>query len=221
MKIIFTIFVALNILFANSLSDAKFKKMAIKGSKIAKVFCDSSKLPSAKGDIDKTIESISRSGACANLDKRKLLYIAYYLSSKSKIKKRVDVPSGAKCPVCGMFVYKYPKWAALMVIDGKKHYFDGVKDMMKYYFFDGDFKYDRAKISKMKVTNYYTLETIDAKDALYVYDSKKYGPMGRELIPFSNKKELDSFIADYGGKLMLFKDITPKNVMALDGVELK
>jgi nitrous oxide reductase accessory protein NosL len=120
-----------------------------------------------------------------------------------------------------MFISKYPKWAAIMVIDNKHKYFDGVKDMMKYYFFDADFPYDRAKIKKMKVTNYYTLKAIDAKRAYYVYDSKVYGPMGRELIPFSTKKEALNFIRDHGGELMRFNQITPKLVMALDGIKLR
>jgi nitrous oxide reductase accessory protein NosL len=40
-----------------------------------------------------------------------------------------------KCPVCGMFVAKYPDWVAAFVFrDGSTVFFDGVKDMMKYYF---------------------------------------------------------------------------------------
>jgi len=119
-----------------------------------------------------------------------------------------------------MFVSKYPKWAAVMVVNNKHYYFDGVKDMMKFYFFDANFPYDRSKIQKMKVTNYYTLKAIDAKSAFYVYDSKQYGPMGRELIPFSSKSEALNFIKDHGGSLMRFNEITPKLVMALDGIDM-
>ena len=43
--------------------------------------------------------------------------------------------SGDKCPVCGMFVAKYPDWTAEIIFsDGSVVFFDGVKDMMKYYF---------------------------------------------------------------------------------------
>jgi nitrous oxide reductase accessory protein NosL len=223
MKHILLLLLIINIsIFSNNLSDAKLKKLSIKGTKIAKVFCDTSKLPKNALNLDDALTKLKSSNACSNLDEQKLKLVAYSLIAKSNHKhSNIEVPDGAKCPVCGMFVYKYPKWAAFMEIDGKKHYFDGVKDMMKYYFFDGDFQYDRSKISKMLVTNYYTLEAINAKDAFYVYDSKEYGPMGRELIPFSTLKEAKNFIADHGGELMKFSDITPKNVMALDGVELK
>ena len=216
------IIVLISTLFVLIFADAKSDKLITKGSKIAKVFCDNLKLPKDTLDINSTVTKLKQSNACSGLNSTKLELVAYYLvNKKSHNHSQIAVPNGSKCPVCGMFVYKYPKWVALMEINGKKYYFDGVKDMLKYYFFDGDFKYDRKKISKMEVTNYYTLKAINAKDAYYVYDSKKYGPMGRELIPFNTLKEAKSFIADHGGELVRFKDITPKAVMALDGVELK
>ena len=46
---------------------------------------------------------------------------------------RESIRSKAKCPVCGMFVNKYPKWTAVIeTSDGTNYYFDGVKDMMKF-----------------------------------------------------------------------------------------
>ena len=39
-----------------------------------------------------------------------------------------------KCPVCGMFVAKYPDFVAEIVFkDGSYAVFDGAKDMFKYY----------------------------------------------------------------------------------------
>jgi nitrous oxide reductase accessory protein NosL len=134
--------------------------------------------------------------------------------------KHLLVPSEAKCPVCGMFVGKYPKWAAFMVVDGKKYYFDGVKDMMKYYIFDGNFPYNRSSISKMSVSDYYTLEEVPAKEAIYVLGSNVFGPMGNELIPFKSKKSAKTFMQEHNGKaILMFDEITDKMVMALDGIE--
>jgi len=221
MRILTILFILLIAVNSEPLNIAKLKKFAIKGKKLSQIFCNSAKLPKSANSLSDAILKIKKSNACKDIDNFKLKFIAYSILQKDKNNTKIKVPNGAKCSVCGMFVYKYPKWAATMEIDSKKYYFDGVKDMMKYYFFDGDFKYDRAKISKMEVTNYYTLNAIKAKDAFYVYDSKVYGPMGRELIPFSTQKEAESFIADHGGELMKFSDITPKNIMALDGIELK
>ncbi len=39
-----------------------------------------------------------------------------------------------RCPVCGMFVSKYPNWIAQIEFkDGSREFFDGPKDMFRYY----------------------------------------------------------------------------------------
>jgi len=209
-------------LFANEQSLAKIVKLSNKGEKIVKTLCEAKKLPSAQGTIEQLMEKIKTSGACTSLSKSKLEAVAYYVSNGSMklVGKHIDVPTEAKCPVCGMFVSKYPKWAAFMQINGEKYYFDGVKDMMKYYIFDGDFPYDRKNISEITVSDYYTIEEIPAKKAFYVLDSDIFGPMGRELIPFKSAMSAKAFMDDHNGKAMVkFDEITDKMVMALDGIE--
>jgi nitrous oxide reductase accessory protein NosL len=196
-------------------------KLAQKGERIAKVMCDIKKLPSAQGTIEEIKQKIVASKACRPLNKRKLEAVAYYISNGSmpQTQKHLHVPHDAKCPVCGMYVSKYPKWAASMQIDGKTYYFDGVKDMMKYYIFDGDFPYDRHAITSLKVTDYYTLEAIDAKDAFYVLDPDLFGPMGHELVPFKTQKSAQTFMQEHHGKkIVRFDEITDSMVMALDGI---
>jgi len=138
----------------------------------------------------------------------------------SKLKGQMQVPKGVKCPVCGMFVTKYPKWAALITENSNYHYFDGVKDMMKFYIFDVDFPYNRTQISKIEVTDFYTLKAIDAKKAFYVVGSDVFGPMGNELIPFLTEDAAKNFMKDHNAdQIIMFEDITPKLVMGLDGLE--
>jgi nitrous oxide reductase accessory protein NosL len=106
-----------------------------------------------------------------------------------------------------------------MSIDGKPYFFDGVKDMMKYYIFDADFPYDRKKIDSMKVSDFYTLDAIDPKKAYFVIGSNVYGPMGNELIAFGKKSDAENFMHDHKGeKILRFDEITPQIVMALDGL---
>jgi len=208
---------------AQEMTPSKITRLAQKGEKIAQTLCTPAKLPTAKGTIEQVMEAVAQSGACPKLSHRKLQAVAYYVSNGSMHASaaHLHVPHGAKCPVCGMFVSKYPKWAARIEVDGHKHYFDGVKDMMKYYIFDADFPYDRTKIKTMTVTDYYTLEAIPAREAYYVLGSKQFGPMGNELIPFKTEKEAKDFIADHGGdRIVRFKDITPRMVMGLDGIEM-
>ena len=221
-KIILVFLFITGSLFANEQSLVKIVKLSNKGEKIVKTLCEAKKLPSSEGTIEQLMEKIKTSGACPSLSKSKLEAVAYYVSNGSMklAGKHIDVPTDAKCPVCGMFVSKYPKWAAFMQINDKKYYFDGVKDMMKYYIFDGDFPYDRKNISEITVSDYYTLEEIPAKEAFYVLDSDIFGPMGHELIPFKSKKSAKAFMDDHNGKAMLkFDEITDKMVMALDGIE--
>lgn len=223
-KTIAVLAVTCAVLWAQETSSAKMIKLSQKGEKIVKLMCDASKLPSAQGTIDEMMQKVQKSGACKKLNRRKLEAVATYISNGSmkQSKTHLHVPDGAKCPVCGMFVSKYPKWAAMIEIEGKKHYFDGVKDMMKFYIFDVDFPYDRAKIAKIEVTDFYTLDAIPADKAWFVYDSKLYGPMGRELIPFATEKAARNFMADHGGeRIVRFKEITPKMVMALDGIDFE
>jgi nitrous oxide reductase accessory protein NosL len=102
-------------------------------------------------------------------------------------RKPIKPAARDKCPVCGMFVAKYPDWVAeILFKDGSYAVFDGAKDMFKYYFNFG--KYNPSKklsdIDSIYVTDYYGLTFIDGTKAVYVIGSDVYGPMGRELIPF-------------------------------------
>jgi len=209
------------VLFAGGSGQAGDIALAKKGKKIVKTLCESSRLPSSRENMEVLIRKIKASKACPPLSKNKLKAVACYLkagSTESHI-SHIAVPKEAKCPVCGMFVSKYPKWTTMLEHDGKVYYFDGVKDMMKYYIFDGDFIYDRRHISQMKVSDYYTLEAIPAKKAFYVVDSDIFGPMGRELIPFKSLKSAQDFSADHHGKSIVgFDEITDSMLMKLDGL---
>jgi copper chaperone NosL len=125
-----------------------------------------------------------------------------------------------KCPVCGMFVAKYPDFLAQLVFaDGSQAWFDGVKDMMKYYF---DLpKYNpgkkQADLKAVAVADYYSLKPIDGLKAFYVLGSDVYGPMGRELMPFGDEAAAKEFLKDHKGQAILtFSQITPDVIKSLD-----
>jgi len=122
-----------------------------------------------------------------------------------------DLADDARCPVCGMFVAKYNVWITeIRYSDETVHVFDGVKDMMAFYFdppsFDGQ---PSEKIREIWVKDYYSLKWIDASEAFYVTGSDVHGPMGHEFIPFLTMAAAESFKTDHNGKEVLaFKDIT-------------
>ena len=160
-------------------------------------------------------------GALAGIS---LVILAFLLLSISTLwavdRSPLKPGPGDKCPVCGMFVAKYPDFVAVVTFsDGTRAFFDGVKDMMKYYF--NLQKYNpskkRSDITQIYVTDYYSLELIDGLKAFYVVGSDIYGPMGRELIPFEKEDAAGEFLNDHSGKALLrFQDINDDVVKGLD-----
>jgi nitrous oxide reductase accessory protein NosL len=132
----------------------------------------------------------------------------------------IKVSPKDKCPVCGMFVAKYPDWVAQILFkDGSYAVFDGAKDMFKYYF--NLEKYNPSKkvtdIDSIYVIDYYSLALIDGFKAFYVIGSDVYGPMGKELIPNAKEDEAKEFMSDHSGTSILkFKEITSDLVKSLD-----
>jgi copper chaperone NosL len=125
-----------------------------------------------------------------------------------------------KCPVCGMFVAKYPDWLSQIIFkDGSVFFFDGPKDMFKFYVNLKRYSPKRTidDVSAIYVTDYYSLGPIDGFTATYVMGSDVYGPMGRELIPFGKNQEAMEFKRDHKGKEILkFQDITLAIIRGLD-----
>jgi copper chaperone NosL len=135
-------------------------------------------------------------------------------------KAAVSAPADAKCPVCGMFVAKYPDWyTALTYRDGSKVYFDGPKDMFNYCL--NMKKYSPTKspkdIAAIVVKDYYSLKVIDARKAFFVSGSNVYGPMGKEIVPFARESDAREFLKDHNGKKILsFGDVSQAVLKSLE-----
>ena len=162
---------------------------------------------------------IKKRSLCGQLEEKELQALSLYVweilkeeheHANHKHKNIIHVEKDEKCPVCGMFVYKYPKWAARMNYEenGKKvsHAFDGVKDMLKFYHNPskwGNYTQRKDETLTLLVTDYYTQEAIDGKKAFYVVGSDAFGPMGKEFIPFSSRKSAETFLKDHKGQKIL------------------
>jgi copper chaperone NosL len=125
-----------------------------------------------------------------------------------------------KCPVCGMFVAKYPGFLAqIQFKHGTTAFFDGPKDFFRYYGSVDHYNPGKksADIGKVFVTDYYTQEAIDGLAAWYVIGSDINGPMGRELIPFATEAAAGEFKKDHNGSAVLrFKDVTAETLKGLE-----
>jgi len=156
-----------------------------------------------------------------------LLCLVFILTGFSSVRAEENVGHGPvkpaereKCPVCGMFVAKYPDWTAQIIFkDGQRIFFDGAKDMFKYYF--NLKKYNPRKtqddIAGIYLTEYYDLDFIEAHKTCLVIGGTVYGPMGRELIPFASKADAQQFMKDHSGKRVItFDEVTPQIIEKLD-----
>jgi copper chaperone NosL len=125
-----------------------------------------------------------------------------------------------KCPVCGMFVAKYPDWmTAIRFKDGSHVFFDGAKDMFKYLLDPKRYQPANRKedIVAVIVKEYYELSWIDARKAWYVLGSDVFGPMGKEFIPLETEADAKEFRKDHKGtRIIRFSDVAAEVIKTLD-----
>ena len=215
-----------------AMSNAKKQKMMYPmGQKLLKAKCNAAKLDPYTFPRINALKAAVKDN-CQALEEKQMQAVALYLWEVKRFEgslssKQISVTKEEKCPVCGMFVYKYPKWASRLYFqkEGKEHShaFDGVKDMAKYvqtpatYHAHKDFNVDR-----IVVTDYYTQLAIDGRSAYYVVGSDVLGPMGHELIPFKNETDAKTFMKDHkGSAIVTFDKITPQMICKLDGKPCK
>ncbi len=209
----------------------KIKKIYPMGKKIFAKRCKQDINLAKYTDIDELTEDIKNKELCKSLRKKQFQALSLYLwevkrfGDAKKVEEKIILKEDEKCPVCGMFTYKYPRWATQIFYKDNAneyhHSFDGVKDMMKFYFDAnafGDYSHFQKKfITKMLVTDYYSQKAIDARDAYFVIGSDVYGPMGDELIPFDSEAKAKNFYMDHRGiKVIKFSDILEDEVYKLD-----
>jgi len=210
----------------------KQKKVYPKGKRIYEKVCKKDEIdPTNYIEINELKDDIVSSNLCKPLKEKDLQAVSLYIwevkrfGDLGEIEGKVEVREDEKCPVCGMFTYKYPRWAAQIFYENgthKHHWsFDGVKDLMKFYFDSAKWgNYPIAKkenITKILVTDYYTQKAIDGTKAFYVIRSDIYGPMGHELIPFELESDAKTFKKDHLGKSIIqFNDIIEDEVYLLD-----
>lgn len=205
--------------------DKKRALMAKKGRTIFEKMAGDAEVP----PLDSIAEAkawVKVSGVCGPLDDKQYQAVALYLVRRASMAQapgedaRLAVPESAKCPVCGMFVAKYPKWAAILkTADGRAFYFDGVKDMMKFYLQPGKYHVQagREDFVEIVVSDYYSLEPLDGRGAFYVAGSNVFGPMGNELIPLPTMEQARAFLKDhFGERIYRFEEIKRDLVYRLD-----
>jgi copper chaperone NosL len=164
---------------------------------------------------------ISESVTASRIQVVAILFFAFFFAcSATAAEKSLVAPAKAKCPVCGMFVAKYTEWVCSIGLkDGTTAYFDGPKDLFKFYLNPARYgaPWKQADIGAIQVRDYYSLASVDGRQAYFVFGSDVFGPMGKELIPFAKKADAEGFLKDHGGKrIVRFGEITQALMKSLE-----
>jgi len=148
-----------------------------------------------------------------------LILMSFAVATAGDIKP-VKPAAKDKCPVCGMFVAKYPDFLAQVIFrDGTYAVFDGTKDMFKYLLNMKTYNPGKkpSDIAAVFVTDYYLVTYVDGRKAYYVLGSDVFGPMGKELIPFAKEADAKAFVKDHKGKSVLkFSEVNSAILAGLD-----
>jgi len=114
-----------------------------------------------------------------------------------------------RCPVCGMFPHKYPKWIAGFIFqDGSKYFHCSPKCML--HNLHNVAKYQpgekREHIKRIWITEYYTTQQMDAGEVFFVIGTSVVGPMGSDLVPVKGRDAAENLMRDYNGEQIVTLD---------------
>ena len=111
-----------------------------------------------------------------------------------------------RCPVCGMKVAKYPRFAAAIQLENKTtYYFCSNRCMLRSWLKPDIFlASEHAKLSKPVIQAYFSGQQLDARQVIWVSGSDIIGPMGPALIPLRDDASLTAFRQRHGGQTVFW-----------------
>lgn len=113
------------------------------------------------------------------------------------------IPGHARCPVCGMFPARQPRWAAQVIFaNGDVQYLDSPLSLFLYLQNVPRYTVGQqaSRILAMYATDLETGAWVPAQQAVYVHGSRTLGPMRSGNLPaFASASAAAAFIARQGG----------------------
>lgn len=113
------------------------------------------------------------------------------------------IPDHARCPVCGMFPARQPRWAAQVIFaNGDVQYLDSPLSLFLYLQNVPRYTVGQQadRILSMHATDLETGAWVPAQQAVYVHGSRTLGPMRSGNLPaFASAAAAGAFIARQGG----------------------
>lgn len=131
-----------------------------------------------------------------------------------------SIPLDARCPVCGMYPARSPRWAAQVVFsDGASHFFDSPIDLFAFLQRTdrANARHTREDIAVSYVTDFETRQWIEAQRAFFVQGSAVLGPMRDADLPaFSTRESARDFARSRGGTVLAFEQVGPELIRSLN-----
>lgn len=122
-----------------------------------------------------------------------------------------EVPTDARCPVCGMYPARSRAWAAQVIFtNGDAQFFDSPLSLLLYLGNVAHYTRGRSAdtIVARYVTDAATQQWIDAEQAFYVHGSSALGPMRAGNLPaLASMAGARQFTQQRGGRVLAFRDI--------------
>lgn len=121
------------------------------------------------------------------------------------------IPVDGRCPVCGMYPARFPKWAAQIIFrDGSAHFFDSPVDL--FMFLDEPKRFDAQHTAEdaaaLYVADHRSGQWLDARQAAFVIGSDARGPMrGPDLPAFADLNAAEAFATERGGQAVVFSAV--------------
>lgn len=129
------------------------------------------------------------------------------------------IPANARCPVCGMYPARSPRWAAQTVFkDGAAHFFDSPADLFAFLqkVDRHDKHYSLDDVAVSFISDFETGQWIEARNAFFVHGSSVVGPMRDADLPaFTSRNAADALARSHGGKVLTFAEVTPELIQSL------
>lgn len=128
------------------------------------------------------------------------------------------IPAEARCPVCGMFPARQPRWAVqVLYADGQAHFLDSPLSL--FHYLQQVARYapgrQRADIGAVHVTEHDSGRWLPAEQALYIHGSGLRGPMRSGNLPAVAAGNASSFTDRHSGQAMSFASLARELPAAL------
>ena len=134
--------------------------------------------------------------------------------------RQMHLSPADRCPVCGMAVVKYEKFAgAIQLKDKTTYYFCSAGCLIRAWLHPEIFiGRPQTALQTVIVREYFSGQTVDARAVIWVAGSDVIGPMGPALVPLRDKPSLQTFTRRHGGRdTFLLNELNDERWFAITG----